>query len=39
MKFEDGIRTSTDRLISIECLKEKERNLRGRRDCKKREEY
>jgi len=36
IKFEDGIRTSTDRLILKECLKEKERNIGGRRDCKER---
>ena len=26
-KFEDGVRTSTDRLILKECLKEKDRNI------------
>ena len=35
MKFEEGIRTSTDRLILKECLKEKDRNIVS----KEREEY
>ena len=39
MKFEEGIRTSTDRLTLKDCLKEKERNIGGGRDCKGREEY
>ena len=39
MKFEEGIRTSTDGLMPKECLKEKERNIERRRDCNEREEY
>ena len=35
MKCEEGIRTSTDRLILKECLKEKDRNIVS----KEREEY
>ena len=29
IKFEKGVRTSTDRLILKECLKEKKRNMEG----------
>ena len=37
MKFEEGIRTSTERLILKRCLKDKEKNIEERRHCKKKE--